>query len=374
MHLGGRFANRVYDSLKECHPDVASRQYVEELLRVTGLLHDVGHGPFGHFFDHEFLLPKYRITHEDLGQRIIEKYFSSQIREIRRSPSGLFGTDERLDPNYVSYLINKQAKPKNMPQWVQKLKPLLTGIYTIDNLDYVSRDSYACGLSTGSLFVDRLLHYSFVTEGGLTLHQRGIEALKMFLTIKAYLFSNVYFHRTVRAFDLHLREIFRPTLELIVRRDPRRDLESYLHLTDHTLFAQVREWEGSHSQTRRRLAAEWAALLSRTKKWIFVCGDVMPFLESLGLTRPLTAKDVKRRMRRYVPRRIRFNVEVSTHDPRPDNLTNMGQEQFYVYEEGRSPQVNKATLEDHFRGVASLVVLCRVYAEDRKNRIISRLA
>src|SRR4030081_2962357 len=55
MHLASQFAHPIDDSLREAFPDAPSPNCVEETLRMAGLLHDVGHGPFGHFFDNEFL-------------------------------------------------------------------------------------------------------------------------------------------------------------------------------------------------------------------------------------------------------------------------------------------------------------------------------
>ena len=91
-----------------------------------------------------------------------------------------------------------------MPRWVRWLQPLLSGVFTVDNLDYVRRDAYLTGVAVGPVDVERLRRYAFISDRGLTLYEPGLAALEMFLTARRFMYQQVYFHRTVRAIDLDL--------------------------------------------------------------------------------------------------------------------------------------------------------------------------
>ena len=49
-------------------------------------------------------------------------------------------------------------------------------------MDFVLRDAYMSGYSTRAFDLDRLLHYSFFTAKGLTIHERGLSALVRFIS------------------------------------------------------------------------------------------------------------------------------------------------------------------------------------------------
>ena len=97
MHLASVAIGHWYESLTDSCRNVPSRAYVESLLRMAALLHDVGHGPFGHFFDDHFL-HQFDITHEDIGGVIIERELGDLLRRVRRNPNGREATPGRIGP------------------------------------------------------------------------------------------------------------------------------------------------------------------------------------------------------------------------------------------------------------------------------------
>src|SRR3990172_1836139 len=186
MHLASVATEHWYESFCEACSNVPSRAYVESLLRMAALLHDVGHGPFGHFFDDHYL-DQFGITHEDIGGVIIEQELGDLLRRIRRNPRGKLQPLEELQPPQLPWLIAPPPPPAGRPEaeadqpdWLRKLRSLFSGIYTVDNMDFVLRDAYMSGYNVRAFDLDRLLHYSFFSRSGLTIHRRGIAALVPF--------------------------------------------------------------------------------------------------------------------------------------------------------------------------------------------------
>ena len=85
-----------------------------------------------------------------------------------------FADGEAIDPRWVSFLVSKPAlADEDMPRWVRWLQPLLSGVFTVDNLDYVRRDAYMTGVAT-DIDVERLRRYAFIGSRGLTLYEPGL--------------------------------------------------------------------------------------------------------------------------------------------------------------------------------------------------------
>jgi len=293
MHEAGLWARSLYPSLRSALPAAAplepvpSEGLVVETLRMAGLLHDVGHGPFAHFFDDHVLAdfpapadPRRpggkRLTHEDLSQRIIEDEVGPLLRGLRRAPGAVaerdaFAEGESIDPRWVAFLVAKPALADDeMPRWVRWLAPLLSGVFTVDNLDYVRRDAYLTGVAAGPVDVDRLRRYAFISERGLTLYEPGLGALEMFLTARRFMYQQVYFHRTVRAIDLDLAEVFGPSVRALFGDDSPADrLAAYADLDEYALLHQAARWARGLDvgQVGPAIADAWRAILLRQPTW-----------------------------------------------------------------------------------------------------------
>ena len=370
MHLAGRAAVALYDSLKDVCPETPSRAYVQTLLRMAGLLHDVGHGPFGHFFDKHFL-SDYGLTHETLGTVIIRRELGNLLSRLRDNPNGRLDEHEQIDPDQIAWLITRprQDAPEPeewRPKWLCFLRSLFCGIYTIDNMDFVLRDAYMSGYNLRAFDLDRLLHYSFFSEQGLTIHDRGLEALVRFMSVRAELFRSIYFHRTVQALDLTLADLFAESKSYLFAGNPLEALDEYRRLTEWSLLVDVARWGQSDDARKRRLGARWESFLRRDIPWKMVCERNLVFTAS-GTERSSLFSDprlVEQKLREALPPPLRdllLHVDIARHVHRPHTPGTSACHNF-LYDSARD-RVRPLADNQLFAHLPLAHRICRVYAE-----------
>ncbi len=373
MHMAGRFARHLYPSLKAVCPDVPSFNFFEEVFRIAGLLHDVGHGPYGHFFDDNFL-SIYKLTHESLGKEIIIRKLGRIIKKIRRSPSGTFQKSEEINPEQIAFLIKKPPEPadETKPLWLKFLQKLFSGIYTVDNIDYIRRDAYMTGFSIDIVDIERLMFYSFFSEKGLTLHQSGVSAFIRFLNARLQLYGNVYYHRTGRAIDLHMQEIFSDTMKNIFPYNPKRAIDKYLLLNDWSLIQEVEKWQDSTDPQKQELGRQWLMLINRKVKWkVAYSTDLTIDGVQKGMLNFQKTSQIEDALRDYLPEKIRniaFRIDIATQDPRPLNPMAEGNKRINIYNPS-SGRTSHEPLKEIFKYIPARVVHCRVFALDHKNDV-----
>lgn len=275
MHLAGNFAQHLYTFLEDMSQgnkveDLPGRDKFVETARMAGLLHDVGHGPFGHFLDTKYLIPKLKTNHELIGQNIVRTQLKPLIEGIRRSPWGDFN-NEQLAADDIAYLIKKPDETgiDTRPDWLRLMRMLFAGIYSADNLDYVCRDAYMTGVCKDAVDISRLMYYTHVRRNSngeliVALHRNGVSTLQRFLQTRFFMHESIYNHRTVRAIEIEMERVFEKTVDRILKGNLCDDLTRYLNLDDWSLISRANELARKDNSD---LGKSWRAIIDRNPRW-----------------------------------------------------------------------------------------------------------
>jgi len=154
-------------------------------VKVAALLHDVGHGPFSHAWEHVFG----GHDHERWGARI-----ATEDPELRAAL-------ETLEPGLPETLRTFWGKGYQ-PHFARKL---VSSQLDVDRLDYLLRDGHYSGAGYATYDLAWIIHaiqIAQVREGHEDLvidYRRGMYAVEQYLFARSYMYAQVYHHKTVRA-------------------------------------------------------------------------------------------------------------------------------------------------------------------------------
>jgi deoxynucleoside triphosphate triphosphohydrolase SAMHD1 len=182
-------------------------------IKLAGLFHDLGHGPYSHIFDNYLenfsfeQYPKLIKKHEVRSQLIVEEIF----RELQ--PSGFTGYDIELIKNMIEP-PDSMIKYENEMKIYNCEKPYLYEIVNnklngldVDRFDYLQRDSKHIGLNY-SFNPDRILYKSFIhPELKRIVYDISIKNNIYDLYYTRFKFhKEIYNHKTVKIIELMLRD------------------------------------------------------------------------------------------------------------------------------------------------------------------------
>lgn len=179
MHLAGKMAEKLKLDVEEI-----------ELVRISALLHDIGHGPFSHSFE-RFLteMDTGFKSHEQVGKEIIS-------------------TDETIEEALGAYrndVINiLYGKDRNKKDNLYILSKIISGPCDVDRMDYLLRDSHHCGVTYGHYDLHRILHCVGIDdriESEIFVDEKGKYALESLRLARFSMFNQVYQHKTVLIAD-----------------------------------------------------------------------------------------------------------------------------------------------------------------------------
>jgi HD superfamily phosphohydrolase len=204
-----------------------------EMVRIAALLHDVGHGPFSHVFEH-LLVKELGKTHEDMTCWIIT---NSELKE-RLSKIG-------HHPEEIGKLATGTLhKPKKA-----FLDQIISSAVDVDKLDFVVRDTHHTGAEYGYIDIFRLIHALDVLGENLAVDLGALSALESFIIARIESFKSIYFHRVGRAAQIMLAtamERANEELGLTKFKTP----EEYLAMDDYTVWTNLKNSKKSSAMIK----------------------------------------------------------------------------------------------------------------------------
>jgi HD superfamily phosphohydrolase len=252
-HLTGRALRRLADQGQLV--GVEDRELA--IVRLAGLLHDIGHYPFSH-------------TIEELETGLVPTDHEEQAGQFLADPD-VAAALEPLGPDAIAEIHRLIRGRSDSP-----LQGLVSGSLDLDKIEYLTRDAHFCGVPYGEVDVDRLVDSLRLLddpergrrEVGVAV--RGIAALESLLFAKYQMFRNVYWHHAVRAASVVFQRLIRESLtggwasreHLVGRGDEELlgELENLAAVSDSDSARRARDRFIPAIRHRRlpKRAAEWS--------------------------------------------------------------------------------------------------------------------
>ena len=212
--------------LRNKQPELKITDREIELIKIAGLCHDLGHGPFSHFFDNHFLnLLEIDLEHEVRSCMLLEHIVNKYKLEI---------SSEEL--SIIFNMINPTEEYlKCERSFLYKIVNNKTNGIDVDKFDYIKRDSFFLGMSFG-FDCSRIIKQSMVIDGDICFLDKTFYDIQELFEVRDKLHRRVYKHHTNTTLDLMVLDIFKDLMNQIDFKEFIIDPEKFYILDDHLIW------------------------------------------------------------------------------------------------------------------------------------------
>jgi HD superfamily phosphohydrolase len=208
-------------------------EYIQELIKIAGLCHDLGHGPYSHIFDDNFLTEfKELDNHVNRTHEARSYYLLKKIIKEHEILKNIISDDEI---NFMGNLINPRKQDTGFV--FQIVSNYLNGL-DVDKYDYIYRDSYMLGLKTGFDY-SRLVNDVRIINNNICYPESIVFEIYKLYQARYSLHKQIYSHKSVISSQLMIVELFKLLDPVLNIKNSINNLNDFCKLTDSYIMNSV---------------------------------------------------------------------------------------------------------------------------------------